>query len=229
MSWWNLIILLFFIGGPAIGGILKKIDEQRKLKQIQTEREGRRIEMLRTGRVEVEPPPPPPPPPITQQQQRAKRSLEELAERRKARLAQLRQQQQQRAQQLRQRIQQRTAPPPTVAVASPTSLPTIPAPPAIPAGMIDTAAQRRRPSRHAPPQAKDRIAKMRPEPEKKSHSIDRIPDLQIDAYNVKQAAKTLHQLVPKTPADWRRAIIAKELLSPPVAFRDPTWPADPIV
>lgn len=223
MSWWNLIILLFFIGGPAIGGVLKKIDEQRKLKQIQTERERRGIEMLRTGRVETVQPPP-----ITQQQQRAQRSLQELAERRKARLAQLRQQQQQRAQQLRQRIQQRTALPPTVAVASPTSLPTIPAPPAIPAGMIDTAAQRRRPSRHAPPQAKDRIATTRPVPEKKSHSIDRKPDLHIDAYKVKQAAKTLHQLVPKTPADWRRAIIAKELLSPPVAFRDPTWPADPI-
>ena len=52
MNWLSILIAVLIFVGPAIGGVLKKIDEQRKLKAIQAERERRRIEMLRTGRAE---------------------------------------------------------------------------------------------------------------------------------------------------------------------------------
>jgi len=228
MNWGTFIFLILAFGLPALGKAANKISEQRKLKEIQAERGRRHNEMLRTGRAAPEPP-------IAPIQPKPDRSLEALAERRKAQLAQLRQQQQQRAQQLRQRIQQRAGQPPTAGTVAPRA----PVPPAaptlpIPGGLVDLAAQRQRPGTLTPSQranAQRRLAQLKTQPKTppiaKPHQSLRERMAQAESIPTppSRPAETAG-LVPKTPADWRRAIIAKELLSAPVALRDSVDPAD---
>ncbi len=227
-NWLNLLIILVAVGGPVLGRVLQEVDKKRKVRQALKDREARELEALRTGRVSTEvrtgttrPAPPanasrsrPTPAPIptaTTTPRSATQRMQELARRRQEQLDELRRRQ--------QAARQRAAGKPPTPASQPTSRQRA----SQPGPTAASTSQRPKPTQ--------KRSGLRPRNQSPSHtstppksSIHELPvsehALHSTADPAKAAAKPVELLgKPMTPADWRRFIVARELLDPPLALR----------
>lgn len=254
----QLIILLLFVGFSVVSWVIRKLQEQSQVRRIQTERERRELEMLRTGRA-LEPETPPVATGADSDR------LRDLAARRQAQL-----------QELRRRAQERTraergpggpgrespvvsipgSAGPIVVERTRTPRPPVAAPPPRPVPLGRSPAPVRRSGQGAaqPPIA-SRTARMGPSPADQRRRPAQPPQREPSRRRAEPvtrpaappppaaeapspAAVPPPQLVGShrgsfstgavmvagqklTPDEWRRAFIVKELLSAPIALRDP--------
>jgi len=222
----------------VLGTVVKQIQEKKEARRIQQERERRKRDALRTGRVE---PAASPPSPAANPEAARQRRLQELAERRRAQL-----------EEIRRRQQATPAPPPAPATrptpiartgapvrprpqapARPMPAPARPAPrPQAP--VARTPVQRQQPTR-APVarQAPARVARPTA-PVSKQPGARQRPPARATAATTAPITRTEVGAVPTaTPrarssvgsrlfsgrSDLRRAIVLSEVLGPPVSLR----------
>ncbi len=232
-SWFNLVIILVAIGGPVLGRVLQEVDKKRKARQKQKDAEARELESLRTGRVSTEvragaisPPrastqprrtqsartqPTSPTSPTTPAARNATQRMQELAKKRQEQLNELRRRQ--------QAARQRAAGKPPTPAGQPASRQrtTQPRPTAAPAQKHTPLAQK---SSGLRPRNQSPSHKSTPR-ESSIHELsvsDRVLHPTTEPAHV--PAKPVKLLgKPMTPADWRRFIVARELLDPPLALR----------
>ncbi|MBX3376110.1 MAG: hypothetical protein KF678_03805 [Phycisphaeraceae bacterium] len=218
-NWVHLVILIIFVGFSVISWVYRQLKEQAEKKKARDLLEERKREMLRTGRdpgeVFV--------PPVMVSEEDQRRA--EIAARREAQLAELR-----RRAQLRQQGQvPRTIP----GSAGPTvPRPTArPQPTARPKIQTQEALQRGNdlsPPRATAPRQTARAQTSRPTSAKKPAVrpvvVEEEPVTQRLVPEQAEASRRVMSPVvvgvPSTPEEWRRAIIANEILSPPLAVRE---------
>lgn len=233
----QIIIFIIVMLGYAVSFIFKKLQEQAALKRAKEERERRRVEELRTGRVEHSGEPvvtaatPAPAPPSHQD---AARRLQEIAERRRQQLEELR----------RRALGQGsapTAPPPSPPVAPPSAQPTR-QPARVPRqGTPSAPARSARPPSRAKRQADQPSVSEEARPERRT-SVERETSSRGESSRsvapgssfppaslFPQAPDTARRTSPASvkvgntklaASDMRRAMILMEVLSPPVSLRD---------
>lgn len=227
----GLIKLIFFLivfGFSFLSWVFRKLQEQAAKKKARDAVERRKLESLRTGRTISEPVAVPTDPAEAARQEAAKR---------RAQIEELRRRQQER---VRQQAAAKTAPPTARPSTPPRDRPVArPLPPIvkIPGSTGPTVPQTRplptpKPARPAP---KRPVAK-RPEPKPEPRRIAAPLTTQQPAPTAPAPAgpagvSGAQPDRPRTPADWRRAIIMNEILSPPVSVREQAdtagldWPA----
>lgn len=220
--WLQILIMIVVIAGPALGAMFRKLREQQVRRQQQIARERQMLESLRTGR------------PIGQESRGESASGEasELAKRRAQQLEELR-----RLQQARQAGTARQSP------ASPGQRNKPQAPQASSrAAEARQAAERRRAKAEAQRRAKEQqeaIARQAAEAERQrrakvaqvteplaAHANEEgdgnvhrlVHDVESIARQQKPAGGTLGRM---KAADWRRALILREVLTPPLSVRKP--------
>ncbi|MDQ7013110.1 MAG: hypothetical protein Q9O74_04355 [Planctomycetota bacterium] len=229
-NWFNLVIILVAVGGPVLGRVMQEVDKKRKARQKQKDAEARELEALRTGRVSTEvragaisPPRASTQPrrtqsartlptsPTTPAARNATQRMQELARKRQEQLNELRRRQ--------QAARQRAAGKPPTPAGQPASRQRTaqPRPTAAPA------------QKHAPLAQKSSGLRLRNQSpshtstprESSIHELsvsDRV--LHPTTESAHAAAKPVKLLgKPMTPAEWRRFIVARELLDPPLALR----------
>lgn len=234
-NWPQLIGLVLIVGFSVISWLYRKLNEQAAKKRAKDMMEERQREMLRTGRdpgdlsVNI---PANVPMPDTSQTQRQR----ETSARREAQLAELR-----RRAQMRQRGAPTapnappTAPPPPIRSIPGSSGPTVPQrrtafqqPRTGPQGQMSQrpiSQERARPQSQSEPrpQRQSRPVKAKPRPilppapieeEETTHRL--VPE---EITSTRRVSPVVSAAAPQTPEEWRRAIIANEILSPPMAMR----------
>lgn len=242
----QLIVLVLVFGFSALSWVFRKLGEQRAKKRAQDIIEQRKLEALRTGRsVEI----------VVVEDDKEIRAREQAA-RRRAQIEELRRRQQERMRAQGSRVSIPPAPPTVPPVRTP---PTRPLPPIIrvPGSSGPTVPQRParpreirpvpvpRPQRAAPVQQErkrpqqSRPSRRVPEPTPETPRVpaSAAPSVAPVAAQDAAARPATPMLAgmerPRTAAEWRRAIVLNELLSPPKAMRDPDqeagsplqWPA----
>lgn len=225
----QLIIFLLIAGSGVLRWLLQKLQEQAAEKRRRDELERRQQEALRTGRdpvriVVVEP---------SGDDERARRQAQEAA-RRQAQIEEFRRRQQERARQRLETIPGRgvpptrsTASPPPIVVIPGSTGPTVPQPAR--SRQQRTPVQSKRRPQPAPPPA--------PEPPRRREPVVAPPLRPVESPSVGRLgtpaqrdpsapkAETFAILTPpRSPQEWRRAILLTEILSPPVADRLPGAP-----
>jgi len=251
-TWINILIFVLVIGGPILGRILQWLGEQKKAKDRERRLEAARLEALRTGRPVAEVLGAQTAATTAQPPASPSDRVQELARRRQEQLQELRRRQQAARQ---QQTQARTLPGPAQprpgGVLRPPTPPQRPLPragqpipqrsaprpgqpfPQRPGQRLPGAArpvplppkQRQRPP--APvPAPKPAQAPTEPEPVRAATPIAQAPAPQPPTAAPLVGAVTIlgHQM---TPADWRRFVIAREILDPPLALREPGSGASP--
>lgn len=240
----QIIVLLLFVGFSVLSWVFRKLQEQAQVRRVQMERERRQMEMLRTGKPgENEPPPAAP----TSDAER----LRDLAARRQAQLQELRRRAQERVRAGQGRPQQPSREPPPLIFIPGTTGPTVPQQrpgqrPAARSRVPQPAPARTpvpaRPGRATPGQ--DQRARQPqpvprpPQPTRRRDDLRRLtraPEpAPPPAVPVAPAPPATARGAPHRPAggvlldpsrisaaDWRRAIVMNELLSPPLSLREP--------
>lgn len=214
----QIIAIAIVLGVSGLSWLYRKLREQAALKRIEDERRRRQEELLRTGRDPLAEPAPP------DDGGEERRRQHEIAARREAELQEL------RRRQAGAPIAQRPAPaqvqvPPGILIQIPGTSSPIVVKPLPGGGRVTTARtpappQRQpRPARPRGPRPTKRPAERKPEPVQRdtprpSPALEQLPPpTSPDA-----AAPSPH---PTTPEEWRRAIIMREILSPPLAARPP--------
>ncbi len=220
-NWYHLVGLIIIVGFSVISWIYRQLKEQANKKKARDLIEERQREMLRTGRD---------PGAVAMQAESAEedRRRQEIAARREAQLAELR-----RRAQMRQQQGAGAAPP--VAAPTPPPVPQTLAPTHATASgrtlssrgsMGPPPAQRveQRPVYPAPaprqqarPVQKPVRAKPTPRPQVRVEEPEETHRLVADEPAARKVAVV--SAAPRTPEEWRRAIIANEILSPPLAVR----------
>lgn len=233
-GWANLIVVLLVIGGPIVGQIIQYAEKKRKERQRQRAIEAQQHEALRTGRA-----PGQAQATRTSGQAAAAARMQELQKRRQQQLEELRRRQQAASQQSRrpQPAGQRPTTQPQARAPQPrptqTRQPTPTQPPRpTPVGR-PTPPRQPQPVRRPPtPTAQPAARRQRPAPP--TAPIDGPTDAPVPAFQhlplglgpeqgwgeravapVTLMGKTM------TAADWRRFVVARELLDPPLALRRP--------
>ena len=229
-NWFQILIIVLAVGGPVLGRVLQAIDKKQKARQKQKDLEARQLEALRTGRVSTETLPTAPRPGGQARPGRtvptastgsatarnATQRMQELAQKRQQQLEELRRRQR-AAQQQAAGQTARSGPAPTAS--RPANLP--------------QAGQTGRPTAKPPRRAKPdpRMAQSRPlsqnAPPVSSLGPSSIQELMVDE-------RVLHPSTEAPPSsaspvkllgkrmsaeDWRRFIVTRELLDPPLALR----------
>lgn len=194
----QLIVIVIAVGFSAISWIFKKLQEQAAKKRVRDMQSERELEVLRTGRDPSTGAAPGQAAGESEQQRRQR----EIAARREAQLAEL-----------RRRAAARTSPPPTerpIERIPGTSGPTVPQP------------VRRAPERTKPRPAPSKPAARAPQQSRRPQVVEieepvhrTVPDMPPVSSPVVQVP------TPRTAEEWRRAIIASEIMSPPLAARAP--------
>lgn len=245
MNWVNLVIVLIAIGGPVLGRLMQTLEKQRKARQRQKEAEARRLEALRTGRlgeqervaVTISPVGAGP----NASPHNTADRMQELARKRREQLEELRR----RQQAARQRTPTRAGPagqtlPPQTGRPAPTvpgqqrQRPVRPPQqvPRQPQQRPQPHPQQRRPQ--GPPRPPQTRNERTPSPIRQPPAASTPP---IEA-NAIEGSPIARQGLPvtedqtgtarlslmgrrMTPADWRRFIIGREMLGPPIALRAP--------
>ncbi|MBM4107931.1 MAG: hypothetical protein FJ255_03835 [Phycisphaerae bacterium] len=219
-QWVNLLVVAMIVGFSAIGWVVRKLQEQAAKKRAIEEVERRRSELLRTGKDPALGGPAGPP--MTEQEAR----LREIAARRQAQLQELRRRAQAR--------QQQEGPGPVVVRAPTAGTPgrvPIPATVAQPVPRVVRRPSAARPARAAQPTARppqprpahQASADAKPKhvppahdvsehPEGESFAHRLVPDVPIEA-PVRAPVKT--RFVPRSAADWRKALVLREIIKPP--------------
>jgi len=220
---YQLIGLLIVVGFSLISWIFRKLNEQAQKKRARDMIEQRKLEMLRTGRdpnevaVSAE---------VSEQAERQR----EIAARREAQLAELRRRAQAR--------QQGEASPPVAPPVGPSVAtmrgpvlripgstgPTVP-PPLESRALRNTTPQGQVPIR--PNQKREQQRPAKPVRMPKAQPVARAVDddeevthrLVPDDVVGRRAMPVVSAVAPRTPEEWRRALIANEILSPPLALR----------
>jgi len=234
----QILIPVLIVLGPALGHIIKKINEQTEQRRTQMERQRLRDEMLRTGRTPDESrrqtpvPGRPTPRPAAQGGAAARTNLEEIARRRKAQLEELRRRQQ------TARAQAPATRPAPVGPAPPTGPVRRPAPQVRPPTPVAQPRPAPRPARPAPaqrttgrPSAPRPVRRERPTRrlEARPAISDAEPSVHLEMGGlgaIERVTPTKAEVshpsvrVPRSGTEWRRAIVLAELLSAPVALRD---------
>ena len=235
-NWIQILIILLAVGGPVLGRALQAIDKKQKARQRQKDIEARELEALRTGRSTTEvqtlstqatrparagnAPRPAPAGSAgpTATARNATQRMQELARKRQQQLEELRR---------RQRAAQQQAAGQTAQSGEP-----LPQKPGRPANRPQ-AGQAPRPTAKAPrrPRPEVQAARTRPlsqtKPPTNTLGPSSIHELAIDqhilhpATEAPPAAAAPVKLLGKqmSPEDWRRFIVARELLEPPLALR----------
>ena len=229
MQWIQYIIIIIVIGAPVLGRALQALDKKQKQRQAAKEASIRRHEALRTGQITSTPtrtqvsagaatrtP--------TQKPRTAAERMQELARKRQLQLEELRRRQQIARQQQAARQQ--------AGRGAPRSAPTQPGRQPIPTTpTARTTHHHPQPTRgrqsHQPPTITSRRPAPRPIPKPPKHvplresmHTDETHDLPTASESRTVAPITLMGKT-MTAADWRRFIIARELLEPPLALRRP--------
>jgi hypothetical protein len=207
-NWFELVVIVLALGSGAIGALAKKIREQAEKKRAQDALMRAELERLRTGR-DPEQPAEPLPQPVAEP---------ELVRKRREHIERLR-----RASQAATEgavvIQVPGAGP--IVIARPTARPAPTARP-VPPGMRP-APPRRESKRRAKP-----IAPPAPAPSRTPHILtptESTTRRRVDAYEPAAApapaAATAAAALPRSREDWRRLVVMQEVLSPPLALREP--------
>jgi hypothetical protein len=247
-NWLQLIMLLVVFGGSFLSWMAKKLSEKAEQKRRQDALERRQAEALRTGRPVPEAAPAAAPETDRQRELAARRQaqLQELRRRQQERARKgaatgrpagptppampQRPQAGVRAprgpapgspipQRRTGRGEDRGAPPPLVVIpgsSGPIVVGRVPSPrsPApAPASRPQRAVQRRGVQRAAAPPS---LESVRPAPQRFTELSEAAPALQTQ---VVSPPSPVISGVPRSPQDWRRAILAREILSPPLALR----------
>lgn len=211
-QWMQVLAVVIVLGMSGLSALFRKLQEKAAQKRAQEERERRESERLRTGRTAAAPVPSP-------------QDLQ--AERRRAQLEELRRRAAERA---RRQAPQPTARTDRVVIQVPGSsgpivvsrAPKLPVPARVPVP------QRSRPQKTARAGERARpaqSAKRRPRPEPVPEPIEEAP-----ARGLAQPTRpielltppSVHDAVPRTAADWRRAMIMSEIFGHPVSMRQPS-------
>lgn len=249
-QWINILIILLVVGGPILGRLLQWLGEQKKARERQRALEAARLEALRTGQpldqVIIGK--------VPESAQSPSERMQELARRRQEQLQELRRRQQQARQQGPVRAQTRTAPgPPRPAPMSRPTLPgpqqaqrqrTPPGqtPPRPQAPVRRPQTVRPLPQQRGPAQAPPRPAPpprlapgptqapppaVRPPPPATPATKAPVEETAIDNPQGRSLPPPRQATLlgePMSAADWRRFIIAREVLGAPLAVRPPEEP-----
>lgn len=205
----HLIGLLIVVAFSILARAVKYLQDKKAKKDIRDRQEHRELEILRTGR---DPAGGPSGDAVRQR---------ELAARREAQLAELRRRAQQRSTQLPE--PGRT--PPTMS-APMRSIPGSTGP-TVPMGLPPRAGPRQGPKASPRPQPQKK-GKGRPAPQPEPVSTHTLVTAAPEAVTFEEMGRlnrspVVTPLAPRTPEEWRRAIIANEIMMPPLASR--TGPA----
>lgn len=201
----HLIIFIILLAFSAISWVYRQLKAQQAVKRIKDIEEQRQLEVLRTGRD---------PAAELQEDTGETQRQRELAARREAQLTELRRRAQERARQ-----QSHEPAPPT----APTSLPQH-----IPGSTGPTVSSSPPPSTvRIPPRQTSRVqSQSQPLPAvraKAKQSAAKVPihaTLHDEPVIVKAPPVAVVQInFPRTPEEWRRAIIASEIMSQPLSIR----------
>lgn len=215
-NWLHLIVLVIVVGASVISWIYRQLKEQSEKKRARDQMEARQREMLRTGRDPVQEGGA-----STEEELRRR----ELAARREAQLAELRR----RAMARQQGSGARGSTAPTARVEGPPVEEARPEPARTAPTMTPVEirpAERRptmRPVQAKPVQRPAKQAKARtarpyvPEPEPETHRL-------VMDEPVARRPVVVVPGVPQSPEEWRRAIIANEILSPALTLREGAAP-----
>ncbi len=223
MQYIQYLIIILVIGGPIIGRVLQALDKKQKQRKAEKEAATRQHEALRTGRTttpstqisigRVTPAPTNTP---TRAPTSAAERMQELARKRQQQLEALRSRQQAARQQQASRQQPGRQPTTTTTqtARSPQGRPTQP-----------PTRSPRRPAPRPTPKPTPRFVAPKPAPPKRvslreSMHADDSHDLPLSTHSRTVAPVTLMGKT-MTAEDWRRFIIARELLQPPLAIRHP--------
>ncbi|MBK7403201.1 MAG: hypothetical protein IPJ41_00865 [Phycisphaerales bacterium] len=241
--WTQILVLVLAFGGPVLGGVLNWLKKQREARERQKKTQAAQLESLRTGRpvgstesarVSVQP-----------RQQTAQERAAELIRRRQAQIEELRRRQQAARTATtgtRGQPSPPTTPRPGPARATPQARPTGPARATNPQFQRPQKPQR---NPQQPPTIARNSAQSQPLPAARLSvdSVDRsvspsraqpvddvakssIHELQVDPHVVHPATEGSRPPVQvlghrMTGADWRRFIVARELIDPPLSLRSP--------
>jgi hypothetical protein len=238
-SWIQILIIVLAIGGPAIGKALEALNKQRQARERKKDEEDSRREALRTGqptaqiKVSTQAPPQMVAREGSQPAATAQQRIRELARKRQLQIEELRRRQQTAGQQ----GQQQQGPRPTTPAArsQPRAIPgarpqsqTQPLPPARTASRPPVQPQPRPQVRQQtfgmPPPVRPipRRPQIVPQTEESDTPATSIHPLKVDPLVTRAETGTAPvTIIGKTMSaeDWRRFIVAKELLDPPLALR----------
>lgn len=204
----HLIFVIILLAFSGISWVYRQLKAQQALKRAKDREEQRQLEVLRTGRD---------PAAETHQDSAEAQRQRELAARREAQLAELRRRAQQRA---------------TQQSGEPASRPTMATPPVAPPPvprsqpMPPPTGPATAPARIAPRQTARIQSQSQPLPaaRAKSKQAARAPEPVAHHHEeiviARPAAPVIQVNAPRTPEEWRRAIIANEIMSPPLAIRE---------
>ncbi|VAX40347.1 Polyhydroxyalkanoic acid synthase [hydrothermal vent metagenome] len=236
MQWIQYIIIILVIGAPVLGRALQALDKKQKQRQAAKEASTRRHEALRTGQITSTPiktqvsagaatqtP--------TQKPRTAAERMQELARKRQLQLEELRRRQQiarqqQAARQQASRGTPRSAPTQPGRQPTPTT-PTVRTTPHHPHHLHPHPQPTRGRQSHQPPTITSRRPAPRLIPKPPRH-VPLRESMHTDETHDLSTASASRTVTPitlmgktMTAADWRRFIIARELLDLPLALRRP--------
>lgn len=217
----HLIIFVILLAFSGISWVYRQLKAQQAMKQIRDRAEQRQVEVLRTGRD-----------PDSEPLQNSAEALRarELAARREAQLIELRRRAQERARQQSHEADARSTPP-TTASAPPTAPLYLPQHVPGSSGLTVPPSVPSRPSppsqvRVAPRQTARVQSQSQPLPavraKAKQSSASKVPAHAAhheEPLVIKPPPPVVRINAPRTPEEWRRAIIASEIMSPPLSVR----------
>jgi hypothetical protein len=202
-NWFEIVVIILALGSGAIGALAKKSREQAEKKRAQDALMRAELERLRTGR-DPEQPAEPVPQPVAAEPELVRKRREHIERLRRAAQA---------------------APEGAVVIQVPGAGPIViarPSPRTAPAGMRP-APPRREPKRRAKP-----VAPPPPVPSRTPHVLtptESTTQRRVDAYEPSTApapaAPMTAAALPRSREDWRRLVVMQEVLSPPLALREP--------
>lgn len=232
----QILIIALAIGGPALGKALEAINKKRKEREDKRAAEVAQRESLRTGRplaqasASTQTRSAPAVPPAAKPPMSAQQRMQELAKKRQQQIEELRR----RQQAARQQAQQRQAPRPTTPPQRSQPRPTAQQRP-LPQARQQQRPQSRPVARPQPTPSAGMPPPVRPAP-RPARVVPRttisdtpatsIHKLQIDPHvehSYTEAAVVPVTIMGRTmdATDWRRFVVARELLDPPLAMRRP--------
>jgi len=238
MNWVQLIVVFLAIGGPILGRIAQAVNDRAKARKLEQQRQRAIAEALRTGRVSAPSGPQPfdstpATTPTQSQRERLAQRREELLARRRAQLQALKRKQleNRRQQEARLRAHRETTKAPHRTGASTRAsrqtrhqqpIQTMVVDPDGPEiHRIDPVGHTHSRLSHIKPFEINESHLQAVEPT--VHASKRVahPVTEDDSPEIPRAVRHSFLDLPSKPRDWRKYLIARELLNPPIALRPP--------
>lgn len=204
----QLIVILILAGFSGLSAIYRWLRAKQIAKEARDRAEQRQLETLRTGRD-----------PATESHDTAESQRQrELAARREVQLAELRRRAQERARQQANEPASRPTPPiaPPIPQHIPgSSGPTVPTRP--PSPVRAAPRQTARVQSQSQPLPAVRAKQRQSAPAPITAHVDHLHD---EVVIPRTPAPVIHASAPRTPEEWRRAILASEIMAKPLALRE---------